>query len=159
MDRKGNFGKSIVFCFGDFMHSSGEKKLRSNIMLQLRFIRLFLLSYYHIALCLAFTIFQISNLRSTIKIQLCHRHYKLIWSFPYMFIDVPWIFLYIWLAAHTTLLFFALYTSALYILQGVLCDRERSISCYFFCHYVEFGKKDENQERKYKQEYLYLWTK
>jgi len=71
------------------MHSSGKKKLRSNIMLQLRFIRLFLLSYYHIALCLAFTVFLISNLRSTLNIQLYHRHYKLMWSFPDMFIDVP----------------------------------------------------------------------
>jgi len=40
-------------------------------------------------LCLAFTVFQFSNIRSTIKIQLCHGHYKLMWNFPDMLIDVP----------------------------------------------------------------------
>lgn len=113
------------------IHLEKRSKLRSNIILQLLFIRLFLMSYYHIASCLAFPVFQIYNLRSTIKIKLCHQHYKLMWNFPDIFIDVPWIFPFIWLVAHTNLLFFALYTSALYILQGVVCDRERSFSCYF----------------------------
>ena len=101
---------------------------------------------------LALTVFQISNLRSTIKMQLCHRHYKLIWNFPDIFTDVLWIFPYIWLAADKNLLFFfALYTSAFYIIQGVLCDRERSLLCYFFAIMSNLGRrmkiKNENINR------------
>jgi hypothetical protein len=37
--------------------------------------------------------------------------------------------------------FWALYTSALYILQGVLCDRERSLLCYFFATMSNLGRR------------------
>jgi hypothetical protein len=39
------------------------------------------------------------------------------------------------------------------------CVIENGVFRVIFCHDVEFGKEDENQKLKYKQEYLYLWTK
>jgi hypothetical protein len=149
MDRKGNFRQKYCLLLRRFYAAIWKKEVSCEVILCCNYVSFGCSNWAIIILPFVWHLlfFQISNLRSIIKIQLCHRHYKLMWNFPDVFIDVTWIFPFIWLAAHTTLLFFALYTSALYILQGVLCDRERSLSCYFlpWCRIWEEGWKSKTK--------------
>jgi len=129
------------------IHLEKRSKLRCNFILQLRFIRLFLLSYYHTAFS---GIYCFSNFQP-------QKYHKNAIVPPTLQVDVEFsghiywravnLPIYLTRSTYKFIVFFALYTSAFYVIQGVLCDRERSLSCYFLplCLIWEEGWKSKTK--------------
>lgn len=107
LDRKGNLKQKCFLLLRRFYAFIWKKEVNNEVKLYCNYISFGpsteLLSC---SLVLGIYCFSHFQLRRIIKIQFCHRHYKLMWNFPDMFSEVPWICPYICLAAHTAVFFF-----------------------------------------------------